>query len=195
MKKLLLFLLSGVFTLILSAQEHSGLAAVGELSDGLISVEKDGKWAFIDQEGALVIDYRDDLVTGEKAPEFKEGRCLIQQTKEGIPYYGYIDTSGEIVIEPIYLNATAFKDGYAIVLKMEEQVRGTNQYLNKEIIDRNFDEVLINTQGDELKYLTAHKGVLLDAKKYKQPEMVSKIVSSGLVAFKDESGKWKVAKL
>ena len=195
MKTFLFVLLLLVVPVSLHSQEHSGITSVGELSDGLISVEKDGKWGFIDAHGTMVIDYRDDLVAGENAPEFHEGRCLIHLSKDGIPYYGYMDTKGNTVIEPQYLNATAFKDGYAIVLKMEEQVRGTNQYLNKEIIDRNFDEVLIDASGEEIKYLTAHKGVMLDAKKYKRPEIVSKVLSSELVAFLDQSGEWKIIRL
>lgn len=195
MRKLLLFILPIAFICSLSAQEHSNLSAVGNVSDGLIAVEKDGKWAFLDTEGNMVIDYRADLATTGEAPEFHEGLCMIKTTKDGIDYYGFMNALGEITIEPQYLNATAFKDGYAIVVKMEEQVRGTNQYLNKEIIDRNFDEVLINTRGAELKYLTPHKGVLMEAKRYEKPEISSKVLSGELVATKSEDGSWKVVKL
>jgi hypothetical protein len=194
MKKLLLFILPLAMIFSLSAQELSGFSAIGEVSDGLISVKKDGKWGFINTDGTLVIDYRDDIVVTEGAPAFKEGLCLIGTKKEGIPFYGYMDTGGHVVIEPKYLNASSFKDGYAIVLKVEEQVRGTNQYLNKEIIDRNFDEILINTKGEELKYLNQHKGILLDAKKYQKPELVSRVLTSDMAATTDDQGNWKIVK-
>ena len=178
-----------------SAQELSGFSAIGEVSDGLIAVQKDGKWGFMDTEGTLVIDYRNDVVGSDKGPAFKEGRCLISTIKDGIPYYGYMDAKGVTVIEPVYLNASEFRDGYAIVLKMEEQVRGTNEYLNKDIISRNFDEVLINARGEELKYLNPHKGVLLDAKKYKQPQLASRVLSAGLIATPGEDGHWSIIKI
>ncbi|WP_224491120.1 WG repeat-containing protein [Robertkochia flava] len=194
MKKLLYIMLPIVMIFSLSAQELSGFTAIGELSDGLIAVQKDGKWGFIDTSGTPVIGYRDDLAPTDEAPAFKEGLCRIHTTREGIPYYGYMDVDGQTVIEPKYLNASEFKDGHAVVLKVEEQVRGTNEYLNKNIISRNYDEVLINRMGDELKYLNPHKDVMLDARKYKQPEIISRILSEDLVATLDDQGTWKVIK-
>ncbi|MBL7473246.1 WG repeat-containing protein [Robertkochia sediminum] len=194
MKKHLIFLVSFFMLFSLQAQDNE-YTAVGELADGLIAVQKDGKWGFIDTNGDLVIDLRDDLVAHKEAPVFTDGRCLIHKMEDGIAYYGYIDTDGNTVIAPQYLNTTPFTDGYAIALKVEEKEKGTNQYLNKKIIDRNFDEVLINTKGEELKYLTPHKGILLDAKRYKQPEIVSRMLAPGIVTFKTANGNWKVAKL
>lgn len=194
MKKHWIFLFSFLMVFPLLAQDKE-YTAVGELRDGLIAVQRDGKWGFIDTNGDLVIDLRDDLVAYKESPEFHDGLCLIHEMKDGIAYYGYIDTKGNTVIPPQYLNITPFKDGYAIALKVEEKEKGTNQYLNKKIIDRNFDEVLINTKGEELKYLTPHKGILLDAKRYEQPEIVSRMLAPGVVTFKTEGGSWKVAKL
>lgn len=193
MKKHLIFLVSFFMLFSLQAQDRE-YTAIGELADGLIAVQQDGKWGFIDTNGNLVIDLRDDLVADEQPPAFQDGRCLIRNMKDGIAYYGYIDMQGNTVVAPKYLNATAFKGGHAIVIKMEEQERGTNEYLNKKIIDRNFDEVLINREGKELKYLTPHKGVLLDAKRYKKPEIMSKLLGSGVIAVKAETGLWKVIK-
>lgn len=193
MKKHLICIAMFFMLFFLHAQEKE-YTAVGELSEDRIAVQHDGKWGFIDTNGNLVIDFRSDLVTKDGAPKFDNGRCQIHKMVDGIAYYGFIDTEGETIIAPQYLNTTPFMEGYAIVLKMEEKERGTNEYLNKKIIDRNFDEVLINTQGEELKYLTPHKGILLDAKRYEQPEIVSRILASGLIAMKTESGHWKVIK-
>lgn len=193
MKTRFLFILTFFMALTLFGQDRE-YHAIGELSDGLIAVQQDGKWGFIDTQGNLVIDFRDDLVIEGKAPVFHDGLALIRKMDNGIPYYGYIGSDGATVVKPEYLCTTPFKDGHAIVIKMEEQVRGMNEYLNKKIIDRNFDEVLINSKGEELKYLTQHEGVLLDPKRYKEPAIMSKLLGSGIVAVKTESGHWKIIK-
>lgn len=72
----------------------------------------------------MVIDFRNYVhwnkdadtsksdVMGLRYPMFHEGRYLItKKVEDGIPLYGFIDTSGKTVIEPQFLNVYPFKNG------------------------------------------------------------------------------------
>lgn len=51
---------------------------------------------------------------------FNEGRCLITKiVEDGVPVYGFIDTKGNVVLEPQLLNVYPFKDGFttAVLLR------------------------------------------------------------------------------
>src|SRR5690554_6351293 len=64
-------------------------------NEGLAAVRKGDKWGFINEESALVIDFRNDLywnkdadtskldVSGIKYPIFKEARCVITRCPIG----------------------------------------------------------------------------------------------------------------
>src|SRR5690606_36455033 len=103
------------------------LDEVGPFSEGLAAVRKDGKWGFIDHAGNLVIHFRDNVVSNQHAdesqadikairyPNFENGLCAIQEVKDGgMPFSGFIETQGKIVIEPAYLNLTGLKEDRAI---------------------------------------------------------------------------------
>ena len=72
------------------------------------------KVIFIDKTGKTVIELADNV---RKANGFSEGLAQIQvEKKEDFPFYGFIDRSGKIVIEPIYLGfAKDFSEGIALV--------------------------------------------------------------------------------
>ncbi|MGS2764997.1 WG repeat-containing protein [Sinomicrobium sp. M5D2P9] len=185
-------LLSGI---TLFAQQISGISGIGELSDDLIAVEKNGEWGFINPDGDLVIGFRPDIVVHGNAPAFKEGLCLIKEVKEGIAYYGYMDQTGKTVISPVFLNATSFDNGLAFAIVTSRTVRGKNEYMDKDIIANEFDEVIINQKGEVVRYLRQIKGVLLTEKRYKQPKIEAKVISPRLIGVKDKNGTWSIYKL
>ena len=80
----------------------------GEFSEGLCAVKKGEKWGFVDTTGRLVIDcgltYRPGDFLDEMAA-FKGENAL----------FGYIDTRGEVVINPQYAEAYPFHNGLAII--------------------------------------------------------------------------------
>ena len=86
----------------------SGYKKIGCLQDGLASVLKDGKYGFIDKDGAVVIRPQYDFVSG-----FKEG---LSHAKKGSKK-GYIDTQGKEVIPFEYDFANDFENGIAKVSK------------------------------------------------------------------------------
>lgn len=77
-------------------------------SEGLAPVCKDDKWGYIDQTGAVVIDYQ-----FEGAAPFSDGMALVMKNDKT----GFIDKTGNIVIACKYDNAgeEGFQNGVARV--------------------------------------------------------------------------------
>ena len=75
-------------------------------ADGYAAVKKDGKWGFIDTQGAVQIDFQfdDALSFGQHLAAVKTG-----------DFWGYVSLSGELVIEPLFLQAKSFSQGSAPV--------------------------------------------------------------------------------
>lgn len=65
----------------------------GNLFDGLIRIEKNGKFGFVDDRGRCVIKPR-----FSEAEDFREGRAVVKS--KGL--YGQIDKTGRFVIPPLY---------------------------------------------------------------------------------------------
>ena len=76
-------------------------------SDGLVAVELNDKFGFIDKTGREVIPFKYD-----GARTFSEGFARVRLKNK----YGYIDTTGKEVIHCKYNWAEKFKDGFARVI-------------------------------------------------------------------------------
>jgi hypothetical protein len=183
------------------AQTLENLDYVSSFNDDLAAISKDGQWAFINNEGDIVVNYRNDLVTTKSSdgdyPVFRDERCLIVNENDGISYFGYIDTSGDTVIEPQFLNALNFDDNLARVLKLRKDIVGRNTALDKNVVYYKYFEVTIDRDGNVKDYLT-QKGVniVLDKKFLPNPpEFSSKQISDNLVATRNEKGKWTIKKI
>lgn len=109
--------------------------------DGRARVRVDGRWAFVDTEGAFIVnpylrdarDFSDGLArvkttgnswgfmdrSGEVVVEprfgslgpLRDGRARFEQNDK----FGYVDRTGEVVIEAVYDDASDFSDGRAAV--------------------------------------------------------------------------------
>jgi hypothetical protein len=180
---------------------------VAPFSEGLAAVRKGNQWGFIDKTGKLVIDFRDDIVwndngdpsrrgvEGIKYPQFKEGFCYVQKLDDqGIPHYGFIDTSGNLVVEPEFLNLSHFDDGYAIGIYVRKDFKGKNEF-SLNIYDYTFTELIINTSGEMVWPISERKDILMSKRMYKLPELRAKMLSSELLSNQTESGTWEVIKL
>ena len=151
------------------------LDEITPFSDGLAAVRKGQSWGFINTEGTLVIDFRDDLVWNAQAdpdalgiesvkyPRFTDGRCMIRaKGDDEIPVFGFIDTSGNTIIAPEYLNLTEFRDGRALGILVKKTFRGKNKFqLN--IYDYSFTEVVLNPQGEILWPIREPQNILMVA--------------------------------
>ena len=149
----------------------------------------------------MVIEFRTDLVpkqvNGDLYPLFNSGRCLIQKEKEGITYFGYIDTTGQTVLAPQFLNATHFNDGLAIIIKLFKNILGQNDLLNKNMIDYNYLELAINPDGETIHYLFDEPTHITLSKDFMDgpPEIKSVVLSKSLFAIKNEKNKWSLKKV
>lgn len=178
-------------------QVLTNLDEVSHLNEELIAIKKGNNWGFIDEKGLLVIDYRDDVVLNNDKmnpqPVFNDGRCLIRKLVANKYLYGYIDTKGNEVIPPKFLNASNFYHGKAIVKVILEEKIGFNEVLKKDVISKRLEEFIIDNQGNEVKYLENPRNYIPSKATSKAaPRLHSKFISKNLVAVMKKDGKWDI---
>jgi hypothetical protein len=203
-KAIILFiavLLIPVFGFAQNIENIENMEYIAPFNDEVAAIKKDGQWAFINAEGNIVVNFRNDLVSTKtndgNYPVFNNGRCIIAKEKNGISYFGYIDKTGKTVIEPKFLNATNFNDNKAIALELIKKEVGKNPILDKNIVYHNYFEVTIDLNGDILNYLNP-KGVnvTLDEKFLSKPPTINaKFISKYLVSFKTNDNKFDIIKI
>ena len=201
MKKFIIIIICLHLNLIGFAQLLNDIDEISQFSEGLSAVKKENQWCFINENGETIIPYIQDLVLTKVLdkdynvtgyyPVFKEGRCLIKKVINDIYYYGYIDAKGNEIIDPQYLNATNFKNGYAIVIVPSKDVIGYNEVLKKEIISSNIEEFVIDKTGKKIRYLENPIDYHVSKRKSKNPPVFrSKFVASHRVAVQKKDKKW-----
>lgn len=183
------------------------LDEVTRFHEGLAAVRKGSMWGFIDSNGQLAIDFRDDLVWQREPdpkalgvgsipyPRFSDGRCPVMASGEdGIPLYGFIDTEGRVVIEPEFLNVSEFRNGRAVGIYYKKTFRGKNNFqLN--IYDHTFTEVVLNKAGEMVWPLEERQNILMNPRRYETPEIQARIIENGLIAVKSDQARWEIRKL
>jgi hypothetical protein len=201
MKKVILFCISLLLVPFFGfSQTTIKFDSISPFHEGFSALKKGKLWGFINEQGILVIDFRDDLVVTEMGnnnyPIFKNNRCLISEKKEGIRYFGYVDTTGKTVIAPQYLNATNFAENIAIAIKVHKNIIGENDVLKKQVVRYESSEVLINSSGEILKTLIEAKGLVLSKKYlYNAPKITSKLLGKNLLAVLRKDHKWELIKI
>mgnify|MGYP003630188512 FL=1 len=198
MKNLLIALLLLPFMGV--AQTIENIDYISPFHNDLAAIKKGNKWAFINKEGETVIDFRNDFVSTNinnvSYPLFYNDRCLIEQIKDGVSYFGYIDKSGKTIIKPQFLNATNFNKGKALALKVKKEIIGYNNIFRKNMVNYHYFEVVIDTEGnmtDHLTQLAIHTPPKPKSKK-PIPIITSKLISKNLVAVKRDN-KWVIKKI
>lgn len=195
------FILLAFVPFLCFAQPIENIDFISPFNEDVAAIKKGNLWGFIDTNGTLIIDFRDDLVstTFEKYdyPIFKNNRCLISQKKDGIAYFGYIDKTGKAAIEPQFLNATPFDNNKAVVLKLEEEFIGENTILDKKVISYKYFEVVIDDQGKTKNYLDFNGiAVALDKKfLYNPPQILRQLISDSLFIYLNRNKKWVIEKI
>lgn len=100
-------------------------------SDGLASVEEDGRIKFIDVTGKVVIDNNMPYIKGGKGYVFHGGFCVVN-SKDG-KKYGLIDTSGKVVLTMDYSDIRPSNDYELWSLEKDNQMA---------VLDKNLKTVL-----------------------------------------------------
>ena len=200
-KAIILFiavLLIPVFGFAQNIENIENMEYIAPFNDEVAAIKKDGQWAFINAEGNIVVNFRDDIVSTEgnnmSYPIFNNNRCIISQVKDGITYFGYIDKTGKTVIEPQYLNALNFNNEIAIVLELIKKSVGKNDVLDKKIISYRYFEVTIDKDGMIQNYLTPEGTHIILEKKYLKvpPKIHSKLITNNLYTTKTKNNKWVI---
>jgi hypothetical protein len=199
MKKLSLLLLGFMIYLPASSQLMKGLDQVSSFNEGLVAIKKGDQWAFMDKQGTIVIDFRDDLVATSqndddiKAPVFQNGRALINRTEDDITYYGYIDKLGKEVIKTEFINATPFKNGFAVVMNYSKKVVGKNKLLDKDVVSYQIEEFVIDVNGKALTPMLHTRNCVPDKIKSKKcPDFTAVLLGGRMVGVKTAGQKWEI---
>ncbi len=192
---------------LLFAQTLGNIDEIAPFSEGLAAIRKGNQWGFMDKQGELVIDFRGDLhwnpdadtgksdVTGTRYPMFRDGRCLItEKVEDGIPVYGFIDTKGNVVIEPRYLNVYPFNDGLTTGVLFDKKLKGENEFKLK-IYEFRFFDVLVDTSGEIDEYFEKREAIQMTSRRYQLPEIGAKIVGDNLVAVHLDGQGWEIRKI
>ncbi|APU69755.1 MULTISPECIES: WG repeat-containing protein [Flavobacteriaceae] len=174
---------------------------VSPFHDGLSAVKKGNNWAFIDQNGSIIIDFRQDLVKTKTDkgyyPLFSNGKCIIAQKKDDILLYGFIDKKGNISIEPQFLNVLNFQGNKTLALIVHKETIGFNDIFKKDVVNYHYFEVVIDENGNSLDHLT--QLALHISPKYSKskepPVITSKFISDNLIAVKSDENKWNLRKI
>lgn len=206
-KVLILWIMALMVTLPISAQVLKNIDEIAPFSEGLAAVRKGKQWGFINEEGKMVIAFRDDIyvspksdetktgVLGGKYPLFNEGLCLIKQTVEdGVPVFGFIDISGKVVIEPQFLNIYPFKDGFTTAVLFDKTIKGENEFKLK-IYEYKFFDVRVSATGEITDYFEKRDHIQMTVKRYQMPEIGAKILNKNLVATHTAEQGWSIDKL
>tara|TARA_R110001583_G_scaffold82774_1_gene219304 strand:+ start:39204 stop:39812 length:609 start_codon:yes stop_codon:yes gene_type:complete len=196
-----------VFIILLSLQPFgfsqglTNLDEVSQINENLVAIKKGTQWGFINKDGLLVIDFRNDLVVEDdefnSPPYFNYGRCLIKKLINNEYLYGYIDTYGNEIIKPQYLNASNFSNGYAIIIiiKLLKETVGYNEVLKKDITTSKYEEFIIDIDGGIVKYLENPRNYIPSkVKPEKPPVFHSKFVAPHLIAVMKKDKKWDIYK-
>jgi hypothetical protein len=205
MKPLIIFISLLIFYSSGFSQILTNVDFITPFHDGLAAVKKNTQWGFMNEQGKMVIHFRDDLVSSEqentliapsgvsqKYPFFSEGKCLIKSKIDGVYYYGFIDNTGKEVIAPQFLNATNFKDGFAIIIKFETKIMGENKVLNKRMVSYKLEEYIIDVSGNILKYLDNARNITPSNLGSNEPPPIfeSKFIAPHIIAVKNKDQKW-----
>ncbi len=189
MKNVIILVICFLMHSFAHAQIMKDIDEIAPFHEGLSAIKKGDQWAFINIKGTKVIDFRNDLVSsrieknGIGYPLFRNGRCLIKKLNNGVYYYGYIDQNGKEIIPPQYLNATNFKNDYAIVITLEKEIIGFNESLGKNVVSYTLKEYIIDTSGVTIKHLdNARNYVKSKYKGNKLPSFYSKFIGPHLIA-------------
>lgn len=192
---------------VFHSQTVKNIDEIAPFSEGLAAVRQGNQWGFINEEGQMVIDFRNDIywnkdadtskkdISGVKYPMFNEGRCLITKiVEDGVPVYGFIDTKGNVVLEPQLLNVYPFKDGFTTAVLFEKSMKGKNEF-NLDIYEFKFHDVMLDTSGEIIEFFNRRYNIQMTKRRYQMPAIGVKQLSAGLVAVYTQDQGWEVRKI
>jgi len=192
---------------VFHSQNITNIDEIAPFSEGLAAVRQGDQWGFINEEGIMVINFRNDIywnkdadtsksdISGVRYPMFNDGRCLIiKNVEEDVPAFGFIDTKGNVVVEPQLLNVYPFKDGYTTAVLFEKSMKGKNEF-NLDIYEFKFHDVMLDTSGEIVEFFNRRNNIQMTKRRYQMPSVGVKQLSGGLVAVYTQDQGWEVRKI
>ena len=200
MKKLIYICITTVVLPFLTlAQVIDTFDYIAPFHDGIAAVKKGNEWAFINETGVVITDFRTDFVPIRKAdglyPMLHDGRVLIRVSSEDHTLFGFADAKGEIIIEPQYINALNFEFGKAVVTRLIKNKLGFNKVMGKPVVSYDYQEIVIDTEGNVIAYLTEVKPIPNVDSTNNIPNIRSKVISEQLAVTKTENNQLILTKL
>ncbi|MGI9530630.1 WG repeat-containing protein [Lutimonas sp.] len=199
MKTAITFAFAFMMCISMNAQLLQDLDHIENFNEGLAAIQKGDQWAFIDQQGQMIVDFRKDIALkkGEKGavtlPKFSNERTIITAVKEGIHFYGYIDKTGKTVIECQYVNATVFANGFALVMQYSKEVVGKNNLLGKDVVSYQIEEYVIDSNGKALTAgLNPRNYVPSKMKSGEAPDFTTHFIGERMIAVQGPDQKWDI---
>lgn len=206
MKKNILLALLVFCPLLGTSQALEGIDEITPFHEEMAAIRKGDQWGFINQEGVLVIEFRNDLVWDKNAdtlksgidgirfPSFHNGKCLVSKLIDEIRVYGFIDTKGKLVIEHQFLNVSSFNNGYIIGIIYEKIFIGKNE-IKLDVYKHKFHEVLMDSSGEIIEFLSSRDNIQMTKKRYIRPSINAKFLSQNLIALRTKDRNWEIRKL
>ena len=206
------FIITALFAMLMLpnvfySQTIKNIDEIAPFSEGLAAIRQGNQWGFINEEGTMVINFRNDIywnkdadtskkdISGVRYPMFNEGRCLItKKVEEGVPVFGFIDAKGNVVVEPQLLNVYPFKDGYTTGVLFEKSLKGENEFSLK-IYEYKFHDVMMDSSGEMVEYFNKRDNIQMTNKRYQMPTIGVKQLSDGLVAVYTKDQGWEIRKI
>lgn len=196
-----------MFPNVFHSQRVKNIEEIAPFNEGLAAVRQGNQWGFINEEGQLVINFRNDIywnqdadtskkdIAGVQYPMFNEGRCLITKiVEDGVPVFGFIDTKGNVVLEPQLLNVYPFKNGFTTAVLYEKSMKGKNEF-NLDIYEFKFHDVMLDISGEIVEFFNRRYNIQMTKKRYQRPSVGVKQLSKGLVGVHTQDQGWEVRKI
>lgn len=206
MKKNIVLVLLALCPLLGISQALLGIDEIAPFNEEMAAIRKGEQWGFINREGVLVIEFRNDLVwdknadtlksgiNGIRFPSFHNGRCLVSKLVDEIQVYGFIDTTGKLVIEHQFLNVSSFNKGYTVGIIYEKVFIGKNE-IKLDVYRHKFHEVLMDSSGEIIEFLSSRDNIQMTKKRYIRPSINAKFISQNLIVLRAKDRSWEIRKL
>jgi hypothetical protein len=119
---------------------------------------------------------------------------ITKKVEDGVSVYGFIDTEGNVIVEPKFLNVYPFKDGYTTGVLFEKVFRGNNEFKLR-IYEFKFFDVLLESSGEIVEYFDRRYNIQMTNKRYQLPDIGAKRLADGLIALHSKDKGWEIRKL
>ncbi|MFP4370341.1 MAG: WG repeat-containing protein [Candidatus Kapaibacterium sp.] len=147
------------------------IKSIGGYSEGFLRIKtEEDKWVFLDDDGNLAIEPDADLVR-----DFNSGlACVIKKDSLGQSWYGFIDTTGKLVIPHKFTYSNDFSEeiAYATAPDMRGYImKDGNWYLElKKLVGYDFSEGIsaVSTESYEVGFINI-SGEMIIKPQYLEP--------------------------